>query len=68
MNNLVSTYKSQGWWKEAEELEEQVMERRKRLIGAEPPSTLTRLIGWQIEKFEIGASADKDPGLFRSVN
>jgi hypothetical protein len=49
MNNLVSTYKSQGWWKEAEELEEQVMERRKRVIGAEP-------------------SADKDPGLFRSMN
>jgi hypothetical protein len=23
MNDLVSTYKSQGWWKEAEELEEQ---------------------------------------------
>ncbi|KAF1830845.1 hypothetical protein BDW02DRAFT_506598, partial [Decorospora gaudefroyi] len=35
-----STYRNQGWWKEAEELEVQVMETRKRVLGEEHPSTL----------------------------
>jgi hypothetical protein len=28
MSNLASTYRSQGWWKETEELEVQVMQTR----------------------------------------
>ena len=43
MSNLASTYWNQGRWKEAEELEVQVMETRKRLLGAEHPSTLTSM-------------------------
>ena len=41
MTNLVSTYWNQGRWKEAGELEVQVMETRKKLLGAEHPKTLT---------------------------
>ncbi|OCK89827.1 uncharacterized protein K441DRAFT_582627 [Cenococcum geophilum 1.58] len=40
MHNLASTYKNQGRWKEAEELGLQVMETRKKVLGAEHPSTL----------------------------
>ena len=43
MNNLASTYWSQGRWKEAEELFVQVMETRKKVSGAEHPSTLTSM-------------------------
>jgi hypothetical protein len=43
MANLASTYGSQGRWTEAEELEMQVMETRKRLLGPEHPSTLTSI-------------------------
>ncbi|KAF2191620.1 putative kinesin [Zopfia rhizophila CBS 207.26] len=43
MANLASTYRNQGRWKEAEELEVQVMETRKRVLGAEHPSTLTSM-------------------------
>ncbi|KAF2176927.1 hypothetical protein K469DRAFT_810815, partial [Zopfia rhizophila CBS 207.26] len=35
--------RNQGRWKEAEELEVQVMETRKRLLGAEHPDTLTSM-------------------------
>jgi tetratricopeptide (TPR) repeat protein len=41
--NLASTYRNQGRWKEAEELEVQVMETSSRVLGAEHPSTLTRI-------------------------
>ena len=34
MANLASTYRNQGRWKEAEELEVQVMETSKRVLGA----------------------------------
>ena len=40
INNIASTYRNQGRWKEAEELEVQVMETMKRVLGAEHPSTL----------------------------
>ncbi|KAL5371075.1 hypothetical protein DPSP01_014510 [Paraphaeosphaeria sporulosa] len=40
MGNLASTYRNQGRWKEAEELEVQVMEARKRVLGEEHPDTL----------------------------
>ena len=43
MANLASTFWNQGRWKEAEELFVQVMETRKRVLGAEHPSTLTSM-------------------------
>src|SRR5436190_12243460 len=43
MNNLASTFWNQGQWKEAEELEVQVMETRKRVLGKEHPDTLTSM-------------------------
>jgi len=41
--NLASTFWNQGRWREAEELEVQVMETRKRVLGVEHPSTLTSM-------------------------
>ncbi|KAJ9134829.1 hypothetical protein NKR19_g8522 [Coniochaeta hoffmannii] len=43
MGNLASTYRDQGRWKEAESLEMQVMEARKRVLGEEHPDTLTSM-------------------------
>jgi hypothetical protein len=43
MANLASTYRNEGRWKEAEELEVQVMEATKRVLGKEHPSTLTSM-------------------------
>ena len=43
MANLASTYWNQGRWKEAEELEVQVMETSSRVLGLEHPDTLTKL-------------------------
>jgi hypothetical protein len=43
MNNLASTYRDQGRWEEAEELEVQVMETSLRVIDAEHPDTLTSM-------------------------
>jgi hypothetical protein len=43
MANLASTYSNQGRWKEAEELKVQVMEMKKKMLGAEHPSTLTSM-------------------------
>jgi tetratricopeptide (TPR) repeat protein len=43
MANLVLTYRDQGQWKEAEELEVQVIEIRKMVLGREHPSTLTSI-------------------------
>jgi hypothetical protein len=39
MGNLTSTYRNQGRWKEAEELDVQAMETRKRVLGEEHPDT-----------------------------
>jgi Tetratricopeptide repeat len=36
-------YRNQGRWKEAEELFVQVIETRKKVLGAEHPSTVTRM-------------------------
>jgi hypothetical protein len=41
MCNLASTYCRLGQWKDAEELEVQVMEATKRVLGEEHPHTLT---------------------------
>jgi hypothetical protein len=43
MANLASTYWNQGRWKEAEELQVQVMETRKRVLTDEHPDTLTSM-------------------------
>ncbi|KAL0929533.1 kinesin light chain [Colletotrichum truncatum] len=43
MANLAATYRNQGRWKEAEELEVQVMETFKRVLGEEHPDTLTSM-------------------------
>ena len=43
MGNLELIYGNQGRWKEAEELEVQVMETRKRVLGAAHPDTLTSM-------------------------
>jgi hypothetical protein len=43
MANLASTFWKQGRWKETEELEVQVMETRKRVLGAKHPDTLTSM-------------------------
>jgi pentatricopeptide repeat protein len=40
INNLASTYRNQGRWKEAEEMFVQVIETGKRVLGAEYPETL----------------------------
>ena len=41
MKCLAAAYRNQGQWKEAEELEVQVMETSKRVLGEEHPHTLT---------------------------
>ncbi|KAI9825802.1 MAG: hypothetical protein M1832_000742 [Thelocarpon impressellum] len=41
--NLASTYGKQGRWKEAEELQLQVMETSKQVLGLDHPNTLTRI-------------------------
>ena len=41
MGSLAITYRNQGRWDEAEKLEVQVMDMRKKLLGAEHPDTLT---------------------------
>ncbi|KAF6803318.1 Kinesin light chain 5, partial [Colletotrichum plurivorum] len=43
MANLASTYRNQGRWKEAEELDVRVMETSLRVLGEEHPSTLTSM-------------------------
>ena len=40
MRNLASTYRNQGRWNEAEQLQVQVMDMTKKLLGAEHPDTL----------------------------
>jgi hypothetical protein len=43
MANLASTLWNQGRWTEAEKIEVQVMETRKRVLGDEHPNTLTSM-------------------------
>lgn len=43
MGNLVSTYKNQGRWKEAEELEVQRMKTSSKVLGEKHPDTLTSM-------------------------
>ena len=44
MENLASTYRNQGRWKEAEMLEVVVMEKTKQVLGDDHPDTLTHMI------------------------
>ncbi len=49
MANLASTYRHQGRWEAAEELEVQVMEMSKKKLGLDHPSTLlsfSRFSSW----------------------
>jgi hypothetical protein len=41
MSNLTSTYRNQGRWKEAEELQAKELDICKRILGAEHPDTLS---------------------------
>ena len=43
MENLASTYRNQGRWKEAEDLELQVIDGRLKVLGAEHPDTLSTM-------------------------
>ena len=43
MNNLALTYNERGWMVEAEQLHLQVLELRRRVLGAEHPDTLTTM-------------------------
>jgi tetratricopeptide (TPR) repeat protein len=43
MANLESTYRKQGRWNEAEELEVEVVETSNRVLGQEYPNTLTNM-------------------------
>jgi hypothetical protein len=43
MSNLALTFHGQGRWKEAEELNVQVIETRKRVLGVEHPDTLNSM-------------------------
>ncbi|KAF2474439.1 uncharacterized protein BDR25DRAFT_166411, partial [Lindgomyces ingoldianus] len=41
--NLMSTYRNQGRWDVVEQLDVQVMETRKKKLGADHPDTLTSM-------------------------
>ena len=43
MANLGSTYRDQGRWNEAEQLQIQVMDMTKKIFGADHPDTLTSM-------------------------
>ncbi|KAK5699194.1 hypothetical protein LTR17_023447, partial [Elasticomyces elasticus] len=43
MADLAATYRNQGRWKKAEELEVEVMEASRRVLGGEHPSTLSSM-------------------------
>ncbi|KAJ5560231.1 kinesin light chain [Penicillium frequentans] len=43
MANLASTYRNQGRWEEAEQLEVQVIKIRKMKLGEDHPDTLTSM-------------------------
>jgi Tetratricopeptide repeat len=43
MANIILTYRNQGRQKEVEELEVQVMEMRKKVLGMEHPNMLTSI-------------------------
>lgn len=52
MNGLALTYHSQGLWKEAEELQQQMLERSKKSLGADHPATLNCVnsLAWTLKR------------------
>ena len=58
MANLASTYRNQGRWKEAEELQAKEMETRKRVLGEEHPDTLTSMDNLALTWKEQGRGAE----------
>ena len=54
MTNLAVTYREQGRWNEAEHLQVQVMEMRKKLIGAEHPDTLNSMTNLAVTYYKQG--------------
>jgi tetratricopeptide (TPR) repeat protein len=59
MANLASTYRNQGRWKEAEELEVQVMETSLRVLGAEHPDKGRTPNVQQVERWRNSESQDR---------
>ena len=53
MTNLAVTYREQGRWNEAEHLQVQVMEMRKKLIGAEHPDTLNSMTNLAVTYYKL---------------
>jgi Tetratricopeptide repeat len=63
MNNLAFTWKGQGRNAEAINLMEGCVQLWTRILGVDYPHTLSSfaaLIGWQIEKLDIGAPTAED--------
>jgi len=58
MANLASTYWNQGRWKEAEQIEIQVMETRKQILGPEHPSTLNSMANLAFTWKSLGKEKD----------
>ena len=54
--NLALTYKNQGWWRESEKLQVQVINTSKKTLGTEHPSMLTSIANlaytyWSQERY-----------------
>jgi hypothetical protein len=54
MANLASTYRNQGRWTEAEQIEVQVMETSRKVLGEEHPDTLTSMNNLAFTMKELG--------------
>lgn len=60
MTNLASTYCSQGHWKEAEELELQILATKRRTPGEANPSTLSLMGNLAIAYRNLGWYSDAE--------
>ncbi len=58
MNNLASTYRNQGRWTEAKQMEVQVMEMSRRVLGEEYPDTLGSMANLAFTIKEQGRRGD----------
>ena len=59
MANLASTYRNQGRWTEAEQIEVQVLETRKRVLGEEHPNTLSSMANQKTPKLPSSSQPTK---------
>ena len=59
MGNLASTYRNQGRWEEAEELEVQVMETSSRVLGLQHSHMLTSMnnLAWKFWSLDLKKDA-----------